>query len=514
MEKALEILARLGGDTPPELAELTAARDEISRELHRVKDAGADLAALMTLRESYNLAATAVSEAEKAAADEQAKLEELLADVPNPDAPSVDADEADEAETAVTAAAGRVLSVREAVARLGLDRSPADDLASVRHSVRLGAQERPDATWSDIGAAFVESARSLRTGKEAVVQIRSEYSADRTLTGKKDENTRLIDSFVSPEAVTAAGGCCSLPTPIYDNPVLSSLGRPIRDSLPTVGVTSRGKVSFFPAICLPQSGADIWTCEQDEAVDENDPSTWKDCQEVDCPEADEAVVDGIYRCLTIGNFQSRYAPEQWEAVLRAVSAQQARAAEAALFAKMRAEVTSTHTGIATGDTYVNVLDTVSRAAALIRQDQRYADVELHLWIADWIRNAIREGYRAHGMNKGMEPELTEAALAQAFANEGIRVTYSLDIDDLEAFQYDGALADYPATASAVLAPEGYFSFLDGGSFDLGTDIRDHDLNRQNKVAAFAESFEGLLARGCNAKALDIPVEVCATVPCP
>lgn len=512
METALEILARLGGDNPPELSELHAARDEIARELHAVSaKGGADLEALMSLRETYNLAAAAVSEAESAEKESSKQVEDLLADVPNPDAPDVDA-EATEPEPVT--AAGRVLSVREAVARLQLDRKPEDDLAAVNHTVLVGSDERPSATWGDIGAAFVDSARSLRTGKEKVVQIRSEYAADRTLSGKIDSNTRLIDSFVSPEAVTAAGGCCSLPTPIYENPVLSSLGRPIRDSLPTVGTTNRGTLAFYPAVCLPQPGADIWTCEQDELVDENDPTTWKECADVDCPDEQRLNVEGIYRCLTIGNFQARFAPEQWEAHLRAVAAMQARAAEAALFAKMRAGATSTHTGITTGDTYANVYNTVARAVALMRQDQRLEDVEFHLWIADWIRAAMREGRRVHGINTGADPEVPEAALEQAFANEGVRVTYSLDVDDLEAFQYDGALADYPATASAVLAPEGFYSFVDGGSFDLGTDIRDHDLNRQNKVAAFAESFEGLLARGCNSKALDIPVQVCETVPCP
>ena len=56
------------------------------------------------------------------------------------------------------------------------------------------------------------------------------------------------------------------------------------------------------------------------------------------------------------------------------------------------------------------------------------------------------------------------------------------------------------------------SFADGTS--LGTEIRDHALNRQNKVAAFAESYEGILARGCNALGLDIPVEICDNVACP
>ena len=125
------------------------------------------------------------------------------------------------------------------------------------------------------------------------------------------------------------------------------------------------------------------------------------------------------------------------------------------------------------------------------------------------------GRRVHGVAE--DPNVSDTLLATAFGNEGIDVTYSQDLDPIEGGspgQVDGPLTALPVTAGSVLAPEGYFTFLDGGTMDLGTEIRDHNLNRQNKVAAFSESYEGLLARGCNAKALDIPVEICDNAACP
>ena len=83
-----------------------------------------------------------------------------------------------------------------------------------------------------------------------------------------------------------------------------------------------------------------------------------------------------------------------------------------------------------------------------------------------------------------------------------------------SFGSGGTDPQFPLTLGSVLAPNGFFTFLDGGTLDLGTEIRDHNLNRQNKVAAFAESYEGILARGCNALGLDIPVEICDNVACP
>lgn len=521
---ALEVVARLGTDNPPTLDELTQARDAIARELHALKgQPDVDLEALMALRDTYAVAAQAVTEMHAAANDAAQEVDDILADVPDPDAPEDEGEGEPEGQSGDPVAAGaRVLSVREAVARLGLTpQAPArtqpvtDDLAATTTTVTLNGDEVADATFSDMAQAFSRSARNQRVGRERVARIQTEYAAERTLAGKIADNTRLIDSFVSPEAVTAAGGCCSLPTPIYDNPVNGSLDRPIRSSLPTVGAT-RGKVVFYPPICLPVEGVATWTCEQDAAVVETDESTWKQCVDVECDEEQTADVDAIYSCITVGNFQQRFNPELWEGHLKALSIQQARVAEVTLWNQMWNAVATHHTADATGSVYVSFLNAVGRAAAAIRQDQRLTSVRLNLWIADWIREAIRADLRGRRVKAGVSSDLeaTDQLIATALSNEGVDVTYTPDVDPIEPNgQTDGPITEFPTTAHAILAPSGYFSFLDGGTLDFGTEIRDHQLNRQNKLAAFAESFEGLLARGCNAKAFDLPVEVCATVPC-
>jgi hypothetical protein len=518
----LEILARLNSDDPPSLDELASARDDLARTLRSLKDSGVprredgtlDLSAVVTLQEAYRTAVAAIEEMEAASRTEQEQLEDLLADIPDPDA------QLSEAPEPVVDDKPRIMSVREAVQRLGLEApARAEDTADVsrtEHMVMIGDQPRDDATWHDIGHAFALSGRALKSGRERVVRVTTRFADERTLPGTREGNTRMVDDITRPDAVSAAGGCCALPTPIYENPVLSTTVRPIRDSLPTFGVTERGSVEFFPSVCIPDSGAQIWTCDDDAAVDPENEETWKDCLTVECDERQTVNVHGIPVCLEIGNFQHRYAPEQWQAYIRAVAALQARIADVELFRLMREGVSSVHPGVTTGSTYVNLLDTVGLAGATIRQDQRYGDVMLNLWIADWVRNAIRADFRRRRIDAAETVEATNAAITDALANEGVRVTFSPDLDPiLDGDQVSGPLDAYPDTAGAVLAPEGHFTFLDGGMFDLGTEIRDHDLNRQNMVAAFAESFEGLLARGCNAKGLDIAIETCDTLPvCP
>lgn len=534
LQQALSILGRVGAGETLSLSELTQARDVIARQLHSLRgSATPDLDALTTLRESYfaaDAAVQAVSEQEQALEQEVAAA---LSDIPNPDEEGDEEEDTEEEDAeaeadAVTASAkpkrGKMLSVQEAVARLGLNATgtpglqvnePAKDLAATETRVILNGAEVHDATLFTLAEAFRDSAgRSLKSGKERVARIETSFSDDRTLTGKINADTRLLDSFVSPEAVVAAGGCCSLPQPIYSNPVQGSTARPIRDSLPTLGAT-RGKFSFFPAICLPVDGFGVWTCEDDELVSEANPETWKQCAEVDCDVADEVGVDAVYSCVTIGNYQSRFAPEQWQGYLAALAIQNARRGEVLLFEKMRAEVMATYTVDALGSVFANVVNGVGTAAAALRQDQRLGDVRLDYYVSESLRTAVRLDL----MNRRVfssavdDPNVADEMLNRAFANEGINVVYSQDLDPV-AFGSGGTDPQFPLTFGSVLAPNGFFTFLDGGTLDLGTEIRDHNLNRQNKVAAFAESYEGLLARGCNALALDIPVEICDNVACP
>lgn len=532
LQQALSILGRVGAGETLSLSELTQARDVIARQLHSLRGtSNPDLDALTTMRESYfaaDEAVKAIAEAEKAHADEIAAA---LADIPDPDGdeedPKDEEDPEDEEDVPEEKSVrkGKMLSIQEAVARLGLSTSgsgvqvkeSAKDLSATSTRVILNGNHVKDASLRTLSEAFRDaSSRSLKTGKERIARIETSFAEERTLSGKIGPDTQLVDSFVSPEAIVAAGGCCSLPEPIYTNPVSGSTNRPIRDSLTTMGA-SRGKFTFFPAICLPVDGVGLWSCDDDENVDESDPDTWKTCANVDCDEHDEVGVDAIYTCVTIGNYQSRFAPEQWQGYLAALAVMNARQAEVALFTKMRAEVTSTHTLEALGSTFANITNGVALAAAAMRQDQRLGDIQLNLWLPEWIRTAARLDLinrRVYGVAE--DPNVADTMLANAFANEGIKPIYSQDLDSIVGVGgvTDGPLDALPNTAGAVLAPEGYFTFLDGGTLDLGTEIRDHNLNRQNKLAAFAESFEGLMARGCDARALDIPIEICDSVPCP
>lgn len=534
MDEAQEIIARIGTENPPTAAELTVARKALALAMKAARsEANPDLEVLTSLRAHYDEVTQALEAAEAAEAEVAAEADALLEGIE-------DTEEASAEETPVEDEASVEEPVLEEVAASGKPRVlPLDEVnkrfksrvqvnepapvieehtSSTSYSVLLGpsmAEHGESITLDKMAEQFNKFGRAQRLGARTnVVSIRTDLGADRTLTASTspDKVMELLDAVGSPEAVAAAGGCCVLSENLPESTTPFDASRPIRDSLPSM--TVNGAVRWFPPICLPQAGAAVWTCEDDAAVTD-DPETWKQCAEVECPEPEEVELDAIYQCITIGNFQQRFNPSRWAEILRALTASKARLSEIHLWAKMLTFVTTTHQGQAHGDLYLNIVNNVLRAVEEQRQQQRLLDsVNFRVWLPSWVPTAISADLAVRRLIETTEIEAANK-LERALAPYGVRVTYSKDLHMFPSPQVSGPWAPYDDPITTVVAPEGFYTFMDGGELNLGTEIRDHDLNRQNKLAAFAETFEGVLGRGCEAKRVEIPVEICdATALCP
>ena len=215
-------------------------------------------------------------------------------------------------------------------------------------------------------------------------------------------------------------------------------------------------------------------------------------------------VEAIYKCLTIGEYQRRFATEQWFGILQATNALHARVSENKLWTLMLQGTTHQCAQEATGSVFTNLVQAVQREADWMRSDQRLKEVQLEFWITERIIGAIASDFAARRLEFA-DPSQVKEIVARSLANANVNVHYTMDPDPMEA---EGECGKYPDFMFGVLAPSGFYSYLDGGQFDLGVEIRDINLARQNAVAAFAEGFNGLLARGCRSKVISIPVEVC------
>lgn len=518
-----QIIERIGSDNPPTVEELTAAQTALTEtqqtlkaDIRAAKDGSLD--DLLAMKGDYDTITSALAAVGEALGEAQAARDAILAEVADPE-DEVEEDETDEAEEVeaeakpVAASATQVRTVvARAKARPVIEVSEPDDLSRVNTSIIVNGRDRDAITPSEIGEAFADAARKSDGTRATVLNIRHELHPDRTLDGNAAANERkLLDLFGSNPVVpmTASGGCCSIPEPIYDQPLIGDLSRPIKSAFDMLNA-SRGAVQNYPPVCIPDEGADVWTCAQDEAVNEEDPDTWKSCVEVDCDEPETTLVEAAFKCLTIGNFQQKFAPEQWQAHVFQTEKLLTRKLEARLFDWLAGSATAVYdTPFETGSTYANFIKQQVRLAAAMRQDQRLGDAQLVTVGSNLIFAAIAEDTLTRRLNNANEViEIFKAKVASVLAEFGITYIGSDDVAAMGAFSYSGSIPSYPGELPMVTLPAGSAKVLDGGEKNLGVTFEDFNLARQNKVAAFSESWEGLLVRNCNVVFSTVKVEDC------
>lgn len=518
-----QIIERLGTDNPPTVEELSAAREQLEAAQTALRESIKDnknLADLKALKADYDAVVQALSTVSEAESAAQSEIDAILNEVSGPEDDDEDDDEEEEADEVVAEEVPVAASIRQTLARVRqtprIEVSEPDDLSKVDTSFTLLGREREELSASDIGQAFSDTARRFGGSKTTVLSVKNDLHPDRTLSGDASANERkMLDLFgANPMVpVTAAGGCCSIPEPIYDQPLIGSLARPIRGAFDVLNA-SRGAVQAYPPVCLPDEGADVWTCVQDAAVDDDDPDTWKSCVALECDEEEPTLVEAIYKCLTVGTFQQRFAPEQWEAFVFQTDKLLARKAESRLFDWLVQSATSNYPNpIESGSTYANFMRQQIRIAAAMRQDQRLADTQLITVGSNLIYGAIAEDSLNRRYNGAEEVQFWKDRIDRELREFGITYVGSDDVADMTAFSYDGTLPDYPDELPMVTLPAGAAKVLDGGEKNLGVDVVDFDLARQNRVGAFSEMWEGLLVRNCNVVFSTVEVETCALI-CP
>ena len=84
----------------------------------------------------------------------------------------------------------------------------------------------------------------------------------------------------------------------------------------------------------------------------------------------------------------------------------------------------------------------------------------------------------------IETTEVEAAnkIERALAPYGVRVTYSKDLQRFPSPQVSGPWTPYPDPITTIVAPEGFFTFMDGGELNLGTELSYSNYKDQRQVS--------------------------------
>jgi hypothetical protein len=532
MDELLELIARIGTDDPPSAEELTEARTQLV-ELLRTATAEQtrDLDAAAAIREAIDTIDTETTRVAEAAAAEDAEARRLLEGIepaategdPAPEGePEGDPEGAAREAEPVAASTGRT-SLRAAVRRTALARGTnAPEEASHIRVMGLGVAQGErlgrNASLRDVATLFTNAAPRVknRGQRESLVRIEYDFPEDRRLfASERVDNDRLMDAVMgfAPGAVAAAGGICDPLPADFVHPIFGDRGRPIRDALPRFQA-ARGGVRFSPAATMADlaDAVGVWTYEQDSSPGESQ----KLCLVLECEDEDTAHVDAITACLQVGNFQARFNPEFWRSRLDLLMVRHDNEAELALYADMDAASTQVTYGTGEGTIY-SVLTGVDKAAAGLRSRLRLTNrTVMRALLPAWVRDALRADITRQRLGSSPAEHLAVAdrVIDTFFSARNVSPIWSPDLDPFGA-QSAGALLDWPGgNVEFLIFPEGTFFHLDGGALDLGTEIIDSTLVRQNNRMAFLETFERAVFRGGESLAVTVPVDeacICADV---
>lgn len=348
-------------------------------------------------------------------------------------------------------------------------------------------------------------------GEQVVIaSIKSDAPEDRTLQGSDPyqimDKIRAVtdpDALVQSNpgtAITASGGCCAPLVTRYDLwDDGGTTARPVRDSLAGFRA-DRGGIRFYPGPHLAdlQGALGFWTCADDTAADERNTSTWKVCADIDCPAEQTAELQAITMCIKFGVLQTRIFPEVAAANNKLAMVAQARLADSALLAQIKAGSYGITDAGTTWGAVRDLMNTIGRASMYYRDRYRLTSAPLRAILPAWVLEAMRTDLLDGpdwGRPWGTHYGVSEDEMRTFFSNRNINVTFALDSavpatngGGFFATANANALPAWPTTCEWALFPEGAWLYLDGGSLDLGV-IRDSTLVRVNDYMEFAETFE-------------------------
>lgn len=310
-------------------------------------------------------------------------------------------------------------------------------------------------------------------------------------------------------ALTAAGGLCAPVNVRYELFTVGTTARPLRDSLTRFGASRGGITHNPPPVLADLAGSDavnIYT----EDDDTNSTGYPKGCLTVECSEPVTTTVDAITLCMIVGNYSRMFNPERFNATWGLGRVQHARIAEDKIWDTLDTLSTNVTAGEGLGAT-PDTLAQVERAAAQYRDRHRIdPSTPLRLRAPAFLRNILRVDL-ARRMPGDNTLAVSDGEIARFFAVRGIAVTWTLEAGQVAGGtsgypQAGGALNPWPSVVDVHLSIDGTFLFLDGGSLDFGTEIRDFNLIRTNDTAAFMETFENVAFVG--PEALMISLNIC------
>lgn len=480
---------------------ITASEEAAAAEL-------AAVAELATARDALLARVRPVVEAEvtpDVVAEAEAIVEEAATETP---------------QVPVTAAAVAPVTPRATIGRLAPQRLTATPSAPSA-VIKMAGTNGHFGNRVEVEHALLERWNDLQgthaPGKYRVATFQSDMPSDRVLTRDMNDISEIVSEVRSritenggSEALVADGGICGPVEIRYATDTIAQASRPLR-AYPMGFNAARGGINFQQPMRLtdilntatPTSGYAIGaiTEAQDAAATYN-----KSVQRVSCGSYTEVRIEAVYRQLEFGNFQYRTNPERNSQFVDLSVATFARFNEQRLYNKMLALCVNTDAPQKLG-ALRDFITAMNRAAQNYRMRNRMPldatlDTILPAWVAGLLSDDMVNAFQAFPEQFHMGMGDVERMLSE----RNIRVVNWFQDDFTTALSSGGAAPTYPTSFKATLNHPGAWTYLDGGTLDLGV-IRDSTLVNDNLLRIFTEEFWNVAMTGV--EAMSVQFSLCA-----
>lgn len=364
------------------------------------------------------------------------------------------------------------------------------------------------AAASDGNGAVKNHVLTFSSGQDAVVSELNSPAANLKAVLAATGDTQ--------EARTAAASCAPA-EPIREVESCVGRGTPVENAFQGLRA-SRGAITFLapPGLAVANGSSYVWTDAEQNAIDNDDPSTWKDCVEFACPPTVTCSIDAVPTCVTFKNFDLMTTPEYTAAVLDAVLSYQERTTEGYLLRLLDSKSVGQNAGnaeyapLAPLGATVNVWDVLGRLVAAASVANRMPAESGGGWTV-----IVEPGFlQAMGLDglAACDAEHRMLSVSGLFADLGIdSIVETLDWNDtLAGGPFQPTIASWPLPGAAAtpafarpttfrvrLFRSSEFRVLTHDDETLAV-VPDLSQKRKNKATLFGERWLGLCKLGqCN-----------------
>jgi hypothetical protein len=401
------------------------------------------------------------------------------------------------------------------------------------------AQQGTEVDWSELGIMVDQAKRMNEPGKAMLAsvggfeQISDLETEPLRKNNGPEKNTELIheavDAYMArawdrPRAMTAA--ICEPFDIIREIPDCTQAAEPLSDSLPTRPI-GRLAFQFIPSMSIsdftvftdaespgtPQATdafAVVWDEAAQAAVDPTDPTTWKPCAFIDCPEVETVAAKAITACLTWDITTDMSSPERIQDAMRKLAARRARLKTEYLLGL--AETFSHHFRM-TGP-YGALPGFIEGLITMLAQGEYAERLDDGTPYQVYTPPGLLEALVIDRNNVANPAGVNSGAVAAYVSSECADAGWNIRVIDLEDVSINEsapfAALPTPSVGSAtplpglggsshpfrvhVIAPE---SVLYGSTGEINTGVeRSPELMRQNRAQMFSEEFLLLTKHGC------------------